>query len=100
MPKKMLICFVGVYLVVFLVSCTRLPESPSPQPLATFGMETMKLDDTIPLKWGNLIAESNSINNPDFTRLWFQDKEGNLFIVWYNMATNKFALSYRFLKRR
>ena len=100
MVKKMLICFVGMSLVVFFVSCSKLPESQAPKIVGKFGMEAMKLGDSIPLKWGNLIAVSNSINNPDFTRWWFQDKEGNIYIVWYNMNTNKFSEDYRFLKRR
>ena len=100
MAKKMLICFVGVSLVVFLVSCTKLPKSQAPENVGKFGMETLKLGDTIPLKWGNLIAVSNSINNPDFTRWWFQDKEGDIYIIWYNMKTNKFSEEYRFMNRR
>jgi hypothetical protein len=100
MAKKMLLCFVSVSLVVFLVSCTKLPESQAPQPLAKFGMETLKLGDTLPLEWGNLIAVSNSIQSPEWTRWWFQDKEGNIYIAWYNMKTNKFSEDYRFLKRR
>lgn len=101
MAKKMLICFVGVSLVVFLVSCTKLPKSQAPDVLK-FGMETLKLGDTdtIPLKWGNLIAVSNSIGAPEMTRWWFQDKEGNIYIIWYNMDKNKFWEEYRFLKRR
>ncbi len=100
MAKKMLICLVGVSLVVFLVSCTKLPESQAPEIVGKFGMETLKLGDTIPLKWGNLIAVSNSIQYPEWTRWWFQDKEGNIYIAWYNMKTNKFSDAYRFLKRR
>ena len=89
-------------LVVFFVSCAKLPEKKAPIPIVAekFGMESMKLGDSIPLKWGNLIAVSTSINNPDFTRWWFQDREGNVYIVWYNMSTNKFLEDYRFLKRR
>jgi hypothetical protein len=101
MAKKILTCLVGVFLVVFMVSCAKLPENKVETPVVgKFGMESLKLSDSIPLKWGNLIAVSNSINNPDFTRWWFQDKEGNIYIVWYNMSTNKFLEEYRFLKRR
>jgi len=100
MAKNILIYLVGVFLVVFLVSCAKLPEPKAPIMGEKFGMESLKLGDSIPLKWGDLIAVSNSINNPDFTRWWFQDKEGNVYIVWYNMSTNKFLEDYRFLKRR
>jgi hypothetical protein len=100
MAKKMLISFIGAFLFAFLVSCTKLPESQAPLPitLAKFGMETLKLDDTIPLKWGNLISVSNV--NPVWVRMFFQDKEGNVYLVWYNINENKFQEEYRVLKRR
>lgn len=100
MAKKMLICFIGVSLVVFLLSCTKLPEAQAPKPivLGKFGMETLKLDDTIPLKWGNLIGVSNV--NPVWVRLFFQDKEGNVYLVWYNIDANKFLEEYRVMKRK
>lgn len=100
MAKKMIICLVGVSLVVFLVSCAKLPESQAPAStnLGKFGMETLKLGDTIPLKWGNLIGVGSV--NPEWTRLWFQDKEGNIYLVWYNINKNKFLEDCRVMKRK
>ena len=103
MAKKILICLVGVSLVVFLVCCAKIPEQkapPTPPPaiLGTFGLEVMKLGDSIPLKWGDLIAVNNI--TPEWSRLWFQDKEGNVYVVWYNFSANKFREEYRSMKRR
>jgi hypothetical protein len=100
MAKKMLICFVGLSLVVFLFSCTKLPEAKGPIIIRDFGMETFKLGDTIPLKWGNLIAVTNSEQYPAWTWWWFQDKEGNIYMAQYNMQRNVFAAEYKFMKRR
>jgi hypothetical protein len=100
MAKKMLICFVGVSLVVFFFSCTKLPDTQAPKPiiLAKFGMEALKLDDAIPLKWGNLIGVDSV--NPVWIRLFFQDKEGSVYLVWYNIRENKYQEDYLVMKRR
>ena len=99
MAKKILICLAWVSMVLFLFSCTKLPDTQAPAPIiyGKFGMEILKLADSIPLKWGNLIAVSNV--NPEWTRLWFQDKDGNIYLILYDMKSNKFLEKYRFMKR-
>ncbi len=102
MSKKILIYLVGISLVIFLVSCAKLPETKAPPSvpttLAKFGMEPLKLSDSTLLKWGNLIGVSNV--TPVWVILYFQDKEGNVYLVWYNIQENKYLEEYRVMKRK
>jgi hypothetical protein len=95
MLGKTLNVLAGIFLVVLLLSCTKLPEIP---PEGSFQMEVVPLKDTIPLACGNLIAVNSAIL--PWANLWFQDKEGNIFTVPYNLETNKFGLNYRYLRRK
>jgi len=90
----------GVFLIVLLsLSCAKLPETPSTLTGGT-KMEVLPLENTIPQQWGDLIAVSSVNQYPGWVQLWFKDKEGNVYMIPYNIETNKFHTNYRYLKRR
>ncbi len=106
MARKTLTILAGMLLVVLLLSCAKLPESPTGKE-AGLGMEVLPLGDTIPLNWGNLIAVNSSItvasSSGQYTKeiqLWFLDKEGNIHMILYDVEFNRFNKAFKYLKRR
>ncbi len=98
MARKMLTILVGMFFIVLLLSCAKLPEASVGY---SFAMEELALSDTIPLKWGQLISVSSAtLQYPGWVQLWFQDKEGNVYMVPYDVQVKKFGQYYRFLKRK
>jgi hypothetical protein len=93
MIGKTIKCLLGMFLVIMLLSCQKIPEP------GNFGMEVLKLGSAIPLSWGNLISVTSVDENTEHVQLWFQDKEGNIYLSVYNVAKNRFSPDYRFMKR-
>jgi len=93
MVAKSIKYLMGVFFVVLLLSCTKLPEP------GNVGMEVMKLGDAIPSDWGDLIAANSSGESGMYVRLWFQDKDKNIYTIIYDVGKNKFSGEYGFLKR-
>jgi hypothetical protein len=85
----------GMFLIVLLLSCTKLPEATE----GDLGMQVLPLGNTLPVQWGNLVAVTSASEYASYVQLWFQDKNGNVYLVGYNVLKNKFALKYRYIKR-
>ena len=96
MVGKILKYLAGMFLIVLLLSCTKIPESIE----SNLGMQVLPLGTTLPAQWGNLVAVIPTSESASYVQLWFQDKEGNVYLVGYNVLKNKFALQYRSIKRR
>lgn len=96
MVRRLLKYFVGMLLIVLLLSCEKLPETPAGE--GALRMDVVQLGGTIPLTWGEFIAVSNS--NVTWVQLWFRDKEGNIYTVPYDVVNNRFGMNYRYMKRR
>jgi len=103
MAERTLKYSAGMFLIVLLLlSCAKLPEAPT-VPTGKEGglkMEVLPLGNTIPLQWGDLIAVSNVNQYPAWIQLWFKDKEGNVYMVPYDIEANRFQTNYRYFKRR
>ena len=100
MAERTLKYLAGLFLILLLLlSCTKLPEAPTGIE-GGLKMEVLPLGNTIPLHWGDLIAVSSVNQYPGWVQLWFKDKEGNVYMIPYNIETNKFHTNYRYLKRR
>ena len=98
MAGKSLVFLSGIFFIVLLFSCAKLPESSAGY---SFAMEELPLSDSIPLKWGELISVSSAnLQYPGWVQLWFQDKEGNVYMVPYDVQVKKFGQYYRSLKRK
>ena len=65
------------------LSCTRL----RPEASGTVAMELVQtLQDlsSVPAAWGNLVSSGVDPINPQITRLFFQDEEGTIRVVFYD----------------
>ena len=96
MVGKILKYLAGMFLIVLLLSCTKIPEPIE----SNLGMQELLLGNTIPAQWGNLVAVTSASDYGSYVQLWFQDKDGNVYLVGYNVLKNKFALQYRSIKRK
>jgi hypothetical protein len=81
-------------LLVFLLplSCTRLARFV---PEAEGGVPAAPLKDlrSVPLEWGNLVSVTSvttGTSPEQLQYLWFQDKEGNVRVVIFDLRTNQF----------
>jgi len=100
MAERTLRYLAGMFLIVLLLlSCAKLPETPSGT-TGVIKMEILPLGNTIPKQWGDLITVSNINQYPAWVQLWFKDKEGNIYMVPYNVEANKFQTFYGYLKLR
>ena len=88
MSKRAGACFVVMALVLLFMSCTRIDAGKRPE---EGGIASEKLEDvtSIPSKWGKLISVSHRPDFENVFQLWFQDEDGNLSMVVYNMNTNR-----------
>ena len=93
-------CLVLVVLVLLASSCTKLPEYV-PAGKGDVAMETLSDKSSIPLKWGNLVSVTSSGGDaPDVFQLWFQDEQGNVRMVNYDIPTNSLFHIVRFIPRK
>jgi len=99
MNRKTFVCAVIVILGITLMSCEKLPTTPE-QDKQGLKMESTQLVRSIPSEWGNLIAVSNVSQFPVMVQLWFQDNDGNIYMVPYNVDANVFHDTYRYLKHK
>lgn len=89
---------VAVFLVLCCWSCAKLP-SPALEEDDTpsIKLSTVK---SIPLEWGNLISVSNCDKYKKWVQLWFQDKDGNIRMVPYDVSINRFSTTFKLISRK
>ena len=92
-------CLVVGILALFPLSCTQLPEWEPPA-TASGALERLPTQDSVPLKWGNLVSVSTTPGSPYMSQLWFQDEQGNLRMVNYDMRSNNLWMTARFIPRK
>ena len=101
MAGKRLVFLLGIFFIVLLFSCAKLPdESSTGSTEYSFAMKQLPMADTIPLNWGELVTVSSVSLYPGWVQLWFHDKEGNVYMVPYDVQVKKFSQYYRYLKRK
>jgi len=99
MKRKAIVCSVVVILALILVSCAKLPDSP-PNIEGRLKMEIGQCGSTIPSTWGNLVSVSSVSQYPGWVQMWFQDGDGNVYMIPYQVESNTFHENYRFLRRQ
>jgi hypothetical protein len=92
-------CLVVMVLVLLLLSCTKIPQWAGPGQ-GNVAIETLPSKDSIPLKWGNLVSVTTSPDVKLGFELWFQDEQGNLRMVVYNLLTNSLDPNVRLIPRK
>ena len=63
------------------LSCTRLPQGGN---VAVETVQTLQDLGSVPAAWGNLVSAGVDPNSPQITRLFFQDEEGTIRVVFYD----------------
>jgi len=92
-------CLVVMVLVLLPFSCTKIPEWAGPGQ-GKVAIETVALKDSIPLEWGNLVSVTMTTQAGYLFQLWFQDEQGNIRMVLYQMRTNNLMDQVRFIARK
>ena len=90
MLRRAGMCLLVMSLVLFAMSCTKVPDLETQR---EGGLAIEKLVDvtSIPSKLGKLISVSHRPDYANVFQLWFQDEDGNVTIVVYNMNTNRLS---------
>jgi hypothetical protein len=90
-------CFVLAVILILGASCTRLGEpGPGEQKLA---LENLTRADSVPASWGKLVSVSSVPGQEKWALLWFQDDEGVIRILTYNVNDNYLSIQARIIKR-
>jgi len=99
MLRKMMFLIVMMLLTAYLMSCAKLPESQI-KIEGNVKMEIAKLGDSIPMTWGSMISVSSVSQFPGWVQVWFQDNNGNVYMIPYHVESNTFHTNYRYMKRK
>jgi hypothetical protein len=84
-------------ILIFGVSCTKLGKpGPGEQKLV---LQELTQADSIPAKWGKLVSVSSVASEERWVQLWFQDDEGNIRLVPYNVSDNYLSNQARMIRR-
>ncbi len=70
-------------LALLCLSCTRLPRQASGT-VAVEMVQTLQDLGSVPAAWGNLVSAGVDAISPQITRLFFQDEEGAIRVVFYD----------------
>ena len=97
MPHRSTVCFIMSAILILGVSCARIGEpGPTEQRLV---LEKLTQTDSIPAKWGKLVSVSSTPGVENWAQLWFQDDEGNIRVVPYNVRDNYLSSQARIIHR-
>jgi len=102
MKKKIVVCTIMMALVVVMLSlgsCKKLSDTQLGAE-GTLKMDIAQLGDDIPLAWGKVISVSSINQFPGWVQVWFQDKDGTIYMIPYHIESNTFHATYRQLKRK
>jgi hypothetical protein len=82
---------IWLLVVVFLfpvISCTRLDEAP-PKGTVLLGTEKLSALDSIPSEWGKLVSVSATPIYDGILQLWFQDENGKVRMVPFDIRNSR-----------
>jgi hypothetical protein len=97
MSYRLVGCFVMSVILIFGASCTKLGQpGPGEQKLV---LEKLPEAGSIPVKWGKLVSVSSVPPLDNWVQLWFQDDEGTIRIVPYNVTDNYLSSLARTIRR-
>lgn len=97
MSQRFAGCLVVLAVLASGVSCTRMGQPRAgEQVLAT---QDLKEADSIPLAWGKMISVSSVPGAQNWVQLWFQDDEGTIRMVPYNVTDNLLSSQARIIPR-
>ena len=85
----------GIILVLLAVSCARLPRGEE----GDMPRDKLTQIHSIPAEWGDLIAVTRHVTYPRVHRLWFQDEDGNIRVIGYDGAAERFSGAAMLIRR-
>jgi hypothetical protein len=92
----------GVLAVLLLLSCTKV-STVLPEGEGYIPTEALKDLTSIPPEWGNLVSVTKTTTSENITQdvqLWFQDKEGNVRVVTFDVRTNQLTPKALLFRRK
>ncbi len=92
------IYLIALFLALLLMSCTKIEESPTSMG-GDIAVVKVPYADSIPLNWGHLVSVSR-VADYNVYQLFFEDEDGAVRIVSYNIETNRFSPNVRIISRR
>jgi hypothetical protein len=90
-------CFIVLTLLFGGISCTKLGEPGVGEHKLV--IEKLTAADSIPLKWGKLVSVSSTPGINNWVQLWFQDDEGTIRTVPYDVGGNYLSRQARVIRR-
>jgi len=78
-------------------SCARMGQ-PGPDE-QTLTLQKLPNADSIPARWGKLVSVSSVPGVENWAQLWFQDDEGTVRMVPYNVSDNYLSGQARIIRR-
>ena len=88
MLHRKAICLLVVVFLFPIISCTRLDKGP-PKGTVSLGTEKLPALDSIPLEWGKLVSVSATPIYNGILQLWFQDENGKVRMVPFDIQNNR-----------
>ena len=88
MLHRKAICLLVLVFLFPIISCTRLDEAP-PKGTVSLGIEKLPVLDSIPLEWGKLVSVSTTPIYDGYVQLWFQDENGKVRMVPFDIRNNR-----------
>ncbi len=95
--RRKYLIFLGM--AVVSLSCARLPDRPTLRTPGGLPVETLPDSVSVPAAWGNLVGATQGAS-PLITRLWFQDAEGTIRMVMYNIRSLRLVTDAAVIHRR
>jgi len=99
MLRRTAVCALSLFMMFYFLSCTKLPDAPT-KTEGRHAMEVAQLKGPIPLAWGSVVSVSSIGQFPGWVQVWFQDNDGNMYMIPYHVESNVFHENYRFLRRQ
>ena len=99
MLSRIILCLLIGFLVLINLSCTKLTEE-EPVIKGEVNVEELPYKDAIPANWGKLISVSSSPEVAQWVQLWFENEEGQIRMVAYNIIKNRLSTQARVFHRK
>ena len=99
MLGRLSICLLVAILVLINLSCAKLTKE-KPAEVGEVAVEELPYKDSIPSNWGKLVTVSSAPGIDHWVQLWFEDEEGNIRMVAYNIVQNRLSSQAKVFRRK
>lgn len=99
MTQQIKVCLLVICLALLQFSCTKLPEEREWN-VGDVIIEELPYSDSIPSAWGDLISVSNAMGELARVQLWFQNENGEIRMLRYDILQNHLYKQVRLFQRK